>query len=509
MPAPRRRATGAFAFVLIGFVCLFMLASSGGAWAASATQPLRGTVPTPTPRVTATKPAQPTPTPAGPAKPPTPTRIVPPTRTPCVNCTVVETIADDPVDILVNVGGDEYTDSQGRLWFADQEYVPDQTTWGYILNDDESGVFAGRQQISGTPDSPLYQDERWAMAGYRFEAPNGRYVVTLKFVEQFVSAAGQRVFTVRMQGADVLKDFDIVAAAGGRFMALDRVITLTVTSGVITVDFLRKAENPTLSAIAVQPILTPTPTRPPSGATSPEVEGTPTPTETSEPTATITPSPTATLTATPSPSTTGTALPAAARVVALFPRAGSALRSADGAVFIRIPERAVGEAMTLIQTPEQPANAPAANPGFALGSVVFSLQPVSASGVFTAQVVWQEPLTVTVRYSGDDHKAAGGELTRLIVMTYRPEAGQWLALETWADPANESVSARTRRAGLFALMIHQGATGAASQSLGLSWPVAVGGGGALLALVALVLGARRGRYASAVAAAENKEPLTT
>lgn len=430
----RQRRRRGLLFVAIGVLVLGMLANGSGVWAEAGLGPLRGTVPTPTPKTQPTKPPQ--------AGPPTPTRVVPPTRTPCANCpTPVPVTELPPSDLLVNVGGEEYTDATGKVWQADQEYVADLTTWGYVNGEAETGSFMGEMLIGKTADSKLYQDERWAMSGYRFELANAVYEVTLKFAEQFVKATGERVFSVQV-GDQLLKDIDILAESGAPFSALDRVVTVTVSSKLLRIDFLAQIENPTLAAIAIHSLLPPTPTPGPTN--------TPAPTETPPPTETPVP-PTATTSPTPSP--TSTALPSTARVAAIFPGAESALRSADGAVFARIPQNAVGEAMQMIYIPADELALPHPEPGFRMGSVAFSLRAADSRGVVVSDTLLAEPIVLNVRYSAADIEAADHEFARLVLANYRPELKQWVAVESANDTVNAALSGRTRRLGLYAIMV--------------------------------------------------------
>lgn len=459
-------------FVLCCLVVLLSLASSGGVWAAGDVGPRRGTVPTPTPRVTPTKPPAPTPTrpPAG--APATPTRVTPPTRTPCLDCAAPEPPAvEDVLSLLVNVGGDEYTDRSGEVWLADQEYVAGLSTWGYLLPDADTGTFAGDRPISGTLDSALLQDERWAMAGYRFELPNGDYALSLYFAEQWVTMPGARVFTVRVQGKDTLRNLDIVAEAGAPFTGLQRVVTTTVGSGLLAIDFVPGAENPTLAALAIRRLLPPTPTPRPTNTPGPTETATPAPTAT--PADTPPPTPTATFSATASPSptasATSTALAATARVAGIFPQAEAALRSGDGTVQARIASGAVSEAMTLVYVPEHNGRLPAANAGFTPGSAAFSLQAVTAAGEWLTTTLLQAPIELAVRYTEGDLKLARGEQSRLVLMTYNNEARTWLALETKVDAAAQTLRARTRRPALFALMVHRGTEADGAQPVSRLW----------------------------------------
>ena len=128
----------------------------------------------------------------------------------------------------VNAGGPAYTDSQGQAWSADTNF-----------SGGNASVKAAT--VSGTQDSTLYQSYRTApgtaaAVTYTFDATPGNYQVTLKFAENYWTAAGQRVFNVSVNGAQVLSNFDIFAAAGGKNIAVDEVFSnVSPQGGVITV----------------------------------------------------------------------------------------------------------------------------------------------------------------------------------------------------------------------------------------------------------------------------------
>ncbi len=84
--------------------------------------------------------------------------------------------------------------------------------------------------VAGTPDSPLYQNERYGHFTYRIPVVPGRYTLTLKFAETYFGqknfrgpAYGLRLFRVHCNGAMLLKDFDIAKEAQGEGKALDKV----------------------------------------------------------------------------------------------------------------------------------------------------------------------------------------------------------------------------------------------------------------------------------------------
>jgi hypothetical protein len=106
---------------------------------------------------------------------------------------------------------------------------------------------------SGSPaTSTLYQSERYGPFSYQFKVPNGSYNVLLKFAEIYWTQTGQRIFSVAINGTQVLTNFDIVAAAGAPFTAVDKTFPVTVTNGLVTIQFIPgSVDLPKVSAIEV------------------------------------------------------------------------------------------------------------------------------------------------------------------------------------------------------------------------------------------------------------------
>ena len=141
--------------------------------------------------------------------------------------------------VAVRVGGGAYTDTQGQVWSADNGFTG-------------GGTSSTTASISNTPDQALYQGERHGVFSYQFAVPNGTYNVTLKFSENYWTSAGKRIFGVVINGAQVLSNFDIVAAAGAPFTALDKTFVVSVTGGTITIQFLQgSADQPKVDAIKI------------------------------------------------------------------------------------------------------------------------------------------------------------------------------------------------------------------------------------------------------------------
>gem|GEM_PF-4826084 len=204
--------------------------------------------------VARTTPTSPTATPTRtmtPAPTATPTRTMTPAPTATPSPTPTETLPQPPSPsyvVRLNCGGSRYTDGERNIWTADAPYTPGGA--GYIGGQ----TYRVGSAIEGTTDDALYQSERWGMSAYRFDVPNGTYSVTLRFSENYVSQRGLRVFDVLIGGQPVLTNFDVFAAAGGKYRAYDRSFTVTVRDGRLLISFVARKSEPSIKAIAVQAI---------------------------------------------------------------------------------------------------------------------------------------------------------------------------------------------------------------------------------------------------------------
>ena len=142
-----------------------------------------------------------------------------------------------------------YVDSQGNVWADDVDY-------------DVGSIVTWTGTIKNTADPELYLTEHLASRvtypsgfHYTLSVPNGPYDVTLKFAENYsgVTGPGQRQFNVTINGIEVLTNFDVYAAAGGKGIAVDRTFPTTATNGLVTVQFSPGAINdPMVDAVEVQ-----------------------------------------------------------------------------------------------------------------------------------------------------------------------------------------------------------------------------------------------------------------
>jgi hypothetical protein len=142
--------------------------------------------------------------------------------------------------IFVHSGGGAYVDSAGNNWSADTGFTGGQ-------------VASTTKAIANTLDPVLYQSERWGNSTYQFSVPPGKYTVVLKFAETYWTTTGRRLFNTSINGTQVLTNFDIVAAAGAAFTAIDKSFPVTVTGSSITIQFTTgSADLPKISAIEIK-----------------------------------------------------------------------------------------------------------------------------------------------------------------------------------------------------------------------------------------------------------------
>ena len=139
------------------------------------------------------------------------------------------------------------------------------TTGAYVSDEDFTGGSASSTAatintslVSDPAPQAAYQTERFGDFTYTLPnlTPGGSYVVNLHFAEIYWPAAGQRQFNVLINGATVLSNFDIVAAAGGKDIAIVKSFPATASSaGTITIQFTTGAADlPKVSGIQLQQV---------------------------------------------------------------------------------------------------------------------------------------------------------------------------------------------------------------------------------------------------------------
>ncbi len=143
--------------------------------------------------------------------------------------------------IQINVGG-----PASGSFVADTDFTGGIAT-GHSKTVDTSGV-------SNPAPQKAYQDYRYGNFTYSIPGlkAGASYTVRLHFAEIYWSKAGKRIFNVKLNGQQVLSNFDILATAGGANKAIVKQFTATAdASGKITIQFARVKDNAQVNAIEV------------------------------------------------------------------------------------------------------------------------------------------------------------------------------------------------------------------------------------------------------------------
>ncbi len=148
-------------------------------------------------------------------------------------------------ELRINCGGLAYTTEGGKAYVADRAYTPGSggyTTAGFLGDT--------WQTIGGTPDVPLCNTLRGNTA-YRFDVPNGWYLVTLHICDFWSHGPRQNQYDVLIDGVQVISNLDCFARAGKNFTQIFR-FAVEVTDGNIDVTFHVDLRHSYINAIAVE-----------------------------------------------------------------------------------------------------------------------------------------------------------------------------------------------------------------------------------------------------------------
>jgi hypothetical protein len=173
---------------------------------------------------------------------------------PVASCAHDGDVPPGPVELRVDAGNTaSYKDQRGHLWEPDREYDRRQR-YGFVGYGGDKADRGWNARILGTDDPRIYQTERWGMQEFVARVPNGSYTVLLHFVEAYegIEGEGSRVFDVRIENHEVLKNFDIFEEAGGRGRAVVKEFRdIEVKDSKLNIRFLAKQQNPLINGIEI------------------------------------------------------------------------------------------------------------------------------------------------------------------------------------------------------------------------------------------------------------------
>jgi glycosidase len=146
------------------------------------------------------------------------------------------------------------TNCDATIWLRDQVHT--NGSFGY--SGGTTGAVANVVTGICASAQTLYQRERYSTSGagfrYWFECPIGVYETTLLEAETYWGSAGQRVFNVFLEGQQVLTNFDILVAAGGKNLPLTRTFTNSVSDSRLEALFTPVTDNARASGLQVRKI---------------------------------------------------------------------------------------------------------------------------------------------------------------------------------------------------------------------------------------------------------------
>jgi hypothetical protein len=137
----------------------------------------------------------------------------------------------------------QFKDSDGNVWLPDQGFT-----------DGETVERSADLKIQNTKDPALYLTERYGMSAFSCPVLNGKYLVKLHFAETYedITGAGQRVFSVKVQGHEI-KDLDVFAKAGGALRAHVESVPVEVTDGKVQITFTESVQSAEINGIEILP----------------------------------------------------------------------------------------------------------------------------------------------------------------------------------------------------------------------------------------------------------------
>ena len=160
-----------------------------------------------------------------------------------VSATTTAVASGGGTDVLdINTGG-----NGAGTYVADVDFAGGSTS--------NTGSTVSTAGVTNPAPEAVYQSQRYGNFTYTIPGltAGGSYTVRLHFDEYYWTQVGQRVFTVSINGAQVLTNFDIIQAAGGPLQAVVEQFTATASaSGQITIQFATVKDNAEINGIQIQ-----------------------------------------------------------------------------------------------------------------------------------------------------------------------------------------------------------------------------------------------------------------
>lgn len=147
-------------------------------------------------------------------------------------------IPEEVVVVAIDSGADSGTQF-GDIFYQADDYF------------DGGSISTTGDTIAGTVDDGIYQTERFGEYSYEVPVTNGSYSVLLQFAEIFNTSAGERSFSIGIEGNEEMFEVDLFSLVGhdGAFEFV--VYDVEVNDGSLTIDLITHVDNATISGFVI------------------------------------------------------------------------------------------------------------------------------------------------------------------------------------------------------------------------------------------------------------------
>lgn len=157
------------------------------------------------------------------------------------------TADSDVNNIAVNAGAHyQFIDDREIVWEADHAYQ--SNGWGFS----DGQPKRTHHRIYGSKNDPLFQSAQEGVSQYRFDVPDGRYLVEIGMAEILSREPGERIFSLAVNGQKLYDAIDL-AADYGPFQAVRRSVDVFVNQGQgIRIELEKIIGEPLINAIRIK-----------------------------------------------------------------------------------------------------------------------------------------------------------------------------------------------------------------------------------------------------------------
>lgn len=179
------------------------------------------------------------------------------------------------LELNVMLGSHRYHEDRKAemIWLPEKEYSPG--SWGYVGGEayrrkTDFGTMLGTDiDIYGTEDNPIFQTQRVGIEAFKADVPDGKYSVYCYWAEldsdkqkeasiynlgattSKTSDFTRRVFNVKINGTDMLNNFNIAEEYGFASAVIKKFVVDVKNGQGLTVSFAKQEGEPVLNAIRI------------------------------------------------------------------------------------------------------------------------------------------------------------------------------------------------------------------------------------------------------------------